>query len=63
MKPPSNAELYDFGGQVPPWPSYCRACIRRAGLDPYTTKECDEVATCEHYSFKWRYQSKPKGIK
>lgn len=63
MRPPSDSKLYDFNGQVPPWTSYCRACIRRAGLNPYRTKECDEATTCEHYPFKWHYSPRPEGVK
>ena len=58
-KPPSNAELYDFRGKIPPWTSYCRMCWRRAGLDPYVQLSCLDAKTCEHYPFKWNY--KPQG--
>lgn len=59
-KPPPNAKLYDFKGEVPPWPSYCRMCWRRAGLDPYHQNACPDARTCEHYPFKWHYRPKPK---
>lgn len=58
-KPPADAKLYDFKGGIPPWTSYCRACLRRAGLDPYQQKECTDASICEHYPFKWLYR--PKG--
>ena len=58
LKPPLDAEFYDFGGKIPPWTSYCRACFRRAGLDPYRQKICPDAATCEHYPFKWHYAPK-----
>jgi len=51
----SSRDLYNFKGEVPPWTSYCRACLRRLGVDPYKTKSCGAEMDCEHYPFKYQY--------
>lgn len=33
------------------WPSYCRMCMRRDGLDPYEADGCSKHEDCEHYPF------------
>lgn len=42
------------------WPSYCRMCMRRDGLDPYEIRECQKKDTCEHYPFKGKYTPPPE---
>ncbi len=34
------------------WPSYCRMCMRRDGLDPYSAESCEKALLCEHNPFK-----------
>ncbi len=44
------------------FPSYCRACFRKRGIDPYTQSDCNMKEGCEHYSFRGRYEPpKEKG--
>lgn len=54
-----NVQLYDFQGVLPPWPSYCRMCWRRQGMDPYAQYRCPDDLCCSHYPFQNKY--KPKG--
>ncbi len=53
-----GSDLYDFKGTIPPWVSYCRACLRRAGLDPRITPSCPDAVRCPHYPFKFNYMPK-----
>jgi len=55
LKARASIELYNFKDSIPPWTSYCRACLRRIGLDPFETKACGLEVECEHYPFKYKY--------
>ena len=55
---PRRGYLYDFEGKIPPWTSYCRACLRKKGLDPQSTGSCIDATVCTHYPFKLQYRPK-----
>ncbi len=41
------------------WPSYCRMCMRRDGVDPYSAESCAKASSCEHNPFGINASERP----